>query len=225
MRLLIIEDERELADLMQRNLQKDGFAADVCVTAQEARAALDVQGYDAILLDINLPDENGVSLLADLRRRDIQTPVLLISANTDIQDRISGLNAGADDYVTKPFSHEELVARIRAILRRPGGPLGLQIKCGSLVLNTVSREVTLREKPLTVSRRELALLEILMRRFNRVVLREALESSVYDFADEIGSNALEVLVSRLRKHLSDAGADVSILTVRGVGYILQDKTI
>lgn len=222
MRLLIVEDERELAELMRRNLHLDGFAVDVANTAQDAWAALKVETYDAILLDINLPDGNGVKLIGEFRRANIQSPILLVSANSELQDRVSGLNSGADDYLTKPFSHEELTARIRAVLRRPGGPLGLQIKCGSLVLNTATREVNLRQTPLALSKRELALLEILMRRSNRVVMREAIESAVYDFGDEIGSNALEVLVSRLRKHLADAHADVAIHTVRGVGYILRE---
>jgi DNA-binding response OmpR family regulator len=222
MRLLIVEDERELAELMRRNLHLDGFAVDVVNTAHDAWTALRVETYDAVLLDINLPDGNGVKLIGEFRRANIQSPILLVSANSELQDRVSGLNSGADDYLTKPFSHEELTARIRAVLRRPGGPLGLQIKCGSLVLNTATREVSLRQTPLTLAKRELTLLEILMRRSNRVVMREAIESAVYDFGDDIGSNALEVLVSRLRKHLADAQADVAIHTVRGVGYILRE---
>lgn len=223
MRLLIVEDEQELAEIMQQNLHRDGIAADLASSAADAHLFLDTQTYDAILLDINLPDENGIHLLEALRQRKVMTPVIFVSANADVADRIRGLNSGADDYITKPFSHDELLARLRAVMRRPGHAASVELRYGSLRFNTVTREIFLNDEPFLLSKREQSLLELLMTRANRVVSKESIEGSLYDYSADIGSNAVEVLISRLRKHLTDNSADVTIHTVRGVGYILKDK--
>lgn len=223
MRLLIVEDHEELAALVKANLSREGFAVDLAADAEEARAALAAQRYDVILLDLGLPDEDGLTLLADLRARRDGAPVIVTTARDRVADRVRGLNAGADDYLVKPFAQEELLARIHAILRRPGGVMGMRLETANLAFDAVSREVTIDGAPLTVPRRELAVLETLMRRSGRVVGRESLESAVYAFDDEIESNALETHVSRLRRRLTNGGARVAIHTVRGVGYLLREE--
>ncbi|NYZ11970.1 response regulator transcription factor [Azospirillum sp. RWY-5-1] len=221
MRLLIVEDEEELAELMKANLRRGGFAVDTVGDAEGARAALAAQRYDAVLLDLGLPDDDGLDVLAELRARRDGTPVIAVTARDGVADRVRGLNGGADDYLTKPFAHEELLARIHAVLRRPGGVMGLRLELANLAFDSTSRDVTVDGAALTVPRRELAVLEALLRRSGRVVVRDALESAVYAFGDEVESNALEAHVSRLRRRLGDAGARVSVHTVRGVGYLLR----
>lgn len=221
MRLLIVEDEEDLAELMKANLRRAGFAVDVAGTADDAGAALAAQTYDAVLLDLGLPDDDGLAVLSDLRNRRDATPVIIVTARDRVAERVRGLNAGADDYLVKPFAHEELLARINAVLRRPGGALGAKLDLAGLTFDTASREATVNGAPLVIPRRESAVLETLLRRAGRVVARDALESAVYAFGEEVESNALEAHVSRLRRRLADAGAGVRIHVVRGVGYLIQ----
>ncbi|HYH18949.1 MAG TPA: response regulator transcription factor [Azospirillum sp.] len=221
MRMLIVEDETELSALVQANLRREGYAVDAAATADEARAALATTRYDVVLLDLGLPDEDGLGVLRDLRARRDGTPVIVLTARDAVAARVRGLNAGADDYMAKPFALEELVARIGAILRRPGGVLGTRLELANLAFDTVSRDVTVDGGTVVVPRRELAVLEALLRRAGRVVAREALEGAVYAFDEEVESNALEAHVSRLRKRLAEAGARLTIHTVRGVGYLAK----
>lgn len=221
MRLLIVEDEEELSSLMQANLHREGYAVDVAATAEDARAALATTRYDVVLLDIGLPDEDGLTILRDLRAAGDTTPVIAVTARDSVGDRVRGLNGGADDYLTKPFALEELVARIGAMLRRPGGALANRLTLGRLAFDTPTREVTVGDQALVVPRRELAVLESLLRRTGKVVTRDALDRAVYAFGEETESNALEVHVSRLRKRLAEAGAGVAIHVVRGVGYLIK----
>ena len=222
MRILVIEDENELAKLMANNLRRDGFAVDIADCGAAVNDILAIQKYDVILLDLNLPDIDGIDLLKKLRDRKIASPIIIVSASSTLDNRVHGLNSGADDYIVKPFSHDELLARIRAILRRPGGPLSRQLKYGNLILDTTNREVFINDKSILFSRKEVSLLEMLMQRAGHVVSREKIESSLYSFSDEIGSNALDVIVSRLRKNLSQNNANISIKTIRGIGYILTE---
>lgn len=221
MRLLIVEDHAGLAELMRANLRRSGFAVDVANDADAARAAFAVQRYDAVLLDLGLPGEDGLALLADMRARRDGTPIIAVTARDRIGERVLGLNAGADDYLTKPFAQEELVARIHAILRRPGGVMGTRLEVSNLCFDATTREVAVEGRTLPVPRRELAVLEVLMRRAGRVVVREALEGAVYAFGEEVESNALEAHVSRLRRRLAEAGARVGVHTIRGVGYLIR----
>lgn len=224
MRLLVIEDNARLSSLLKEGLSKAGFAVDTCETAAEGRAALRSMTYDALILDLGLPDEDGLAVLADLRSRgNDDLPVLILTARDGVGDRVRGLNEGADDYLLKPFAMEELVARIRALLRRPGRAIGLELSLGNLCFDSSSREAKVAGAPLPLSRRELDGLELLTRRAGKVVSKAALEEALYAFGEEIGSNAIEVLMHRLRKRLQGAGADVFIHTMRGVGYILSDK--
>ncbi|QQS12375.1 MAG: response regulator transcription factor [Rhodospirillales bacterium] len=220
MRLLLVEDEAELARLVRANLAREGFAVDIVRTLDEARAALSAARYDVILLDLTLPDGDGLDLLAELRRSGDSTPVIAVTARDAIDQRIHGLNLGADDYLGKPYAQAELVARIRALLRRPNGALGLRLTLGNLEFDASSSAVHVGEEALPLPRRELALLELLIRRSGQVVTRPLIENGLYGFDDDVDANAMEASVSRLRKRLLAAGASVTIHTVRGVGYML-----
>jgi DNA-binding response OmpR family regulator len=178
--------------------------------------------YRAVLLDRRLPDGDGVSLLPILRTRSSPPPVIILTAMDDVPDRVAGLNAGAEDYLIKPFAFDELMARLRVLLRRnlATSPVPA-VKLGGLEYALSTREVRINGAPLSVPRRELAILDFLMRRAGRVVRRDHLEEQVYGYDDEISSNALEAHVSRLRKRLSDAGAGVVLHGVRGIGYIMR----
>lgn len=219
MRLLIVEDETELAALLRRALTRSGFAVDLAPAAADAQDCLAVVQYDCIILDLGLPDSDGLSVLRSLRRAGSAVPVLILTARDAPEDRVIGLDEGADDYLIKPFHLDELVSRIRALLRRPNAALGRRLCLGNVSLDTVSRETTVGRDPLALSLRETALLEALLRRQGNVITREFLEQTLYDFETAIGSNALEVLIHRLRRKLTDSGADIAVHTLRGVGYL------
>lgn len=222
MRLLLIEDNDRLSEFLEKGLSDAGFAVDRAGTYAEAAASIDASGFDAVILDLGLPDGDGLTLLKERRAAGNRTPVLILTARDGLSDRVSGLNAGADDYLAKPFAMEELVARVKALLRRPGAALGVQLTLGNICLDTVGPSFMIDGKAATLTRRELALMEILLRRPGKVISRGAIEEGLYSFSDEVGSNALEVLVSRLRKKLVSLGADINLHTVRGVGYMVMD---
>lgn len=221
MRLLLVEDEIEMADALRVALKRYDLVLDHVVTLQGAKNAVDEKVHDAILLDRQLPDGDGIDLLAYLRSIDANTPVIILTARSDVTDRVAGLDLGADDYLAKPFALEELVARVRALLRRPPKFAPLVAHVGRLEFVLGDMEVSIDGEPLDLPRRELLVLEALVRRQGRTVLRHALCEAVYSFDDEIQSNALDSHVSRLRKKLSDAAAGVEIHAVRGVGYLLK----
>jgi DNA-binding response OmpR family regulator len=220
MRLLVIEDERELGGLVRGALERAGFAVDLAGTLDAAKACLDIVNYDATILDLALPDGDGLSLLRSLRRQGSTLPVLLLTARDASEDRVLGLNAGADDYLIKPFHMPELIARVRALLRRPSAALGVRLALGNLLFDTTSRVVSVDGAEVTLSLRETSMLEILLRQQGAVVTRELMEQRLYSFESQLGSNALEVLIHRLRRRLQEAGAAVVIHTVRGVGYLM-----
>lgn len=222
MRILLVEDNPRLAELVGQGLRGGGFAVDCFGTVGDAEAALDTIEYQVAIIDLGLPDGDGLELLKRARARGRTLPVLVLTARDGIDDRVRGLNSGADDYVLKPFAMEELVARIRALLRRPGASLGIELSCGRVVLDTVSRQVTVGGSALAVPRRETDMLEQLLRRAGRVVPKRALEEGLYGFDDDVSSNSVEVLLSRLRKRLSPVGSGVTIHTLRGVGYMLAE---
>ncbi|PKU26473.1 response regulator transcription factor [Telmatospirillum siberiense] len=224
MRLLLVEDNERLSSLVAAGLGKAGFSIDRASCAADGSAALRGMRYDVVVLDLGLPDADGLSLLTDLRQGGDATPVIVLTARDGVGDRVKGLNLGADDYLLKPFAMEELVARIRVLLRRPGGNLGLTLTQGNVTFDTMAREVHVAGQLLLPGRRELDALEVLMRRAGRVVSKAALEDALYAFGDEVESNTIEVLIHRLRKRMQVAGADVSIQTLRGVGYFLAEKT-
>src|SRR6202171_6149306 len=178
MRVLLVEDNSELVSLLKKGLIHGGFSADSVGTAADAAHVLATMRYAAIVLDLGLPDEDGISLLRDIRRRGDSTPVLVLTARDGVTDRVTGLREGADDYMAKPFALEELVARLQALLRRPGNLLGLALRLGNLTLDTVARQVFVDEQPIAFSAREVAVLEHLLRRSGRVVAKTQLETSL-----------------------------------------------
>lgn len=221
-RLLVIDDNSRLSEYVSVALRGQGFAVDAVESGADAEAAIATTSYNAIILDLGLPDVDGLVWLAAVRKRLDQTPVLILTARDALQDLVQGLNSGADDYLRKPFEVEELVARIRALLRRPGQALGIQLTQGNVSLNTNTRELTINGILVDLGRRECSALELLLRRAARVVPKAAIEETIYGFGEELASNAIEVLIHRLRKRMQDANADVYIHTLRGVGYILSD---
>jgi DNA-binding response OmpR family regulator len=219
-RLLLIEDNERFATLLKQGLGTAGFTVDVVPTAKDASAMLQSGRWDVVVLDRGLPDADGLDVLTEMRHRNDASPVLILTAHGSLKDRVTGLQSGADDYLVKPFALEELVARLQALLRRPGNLLGLALRLGNLTLDTVGRQVFVDDRPITFSAREIAVLEHLLRRSGRVVAKTLLESSLYGPAQEVGSNAVEVHVHRLRRHLLETGASVQVHTVRGVGYMI-----
>jgi DNA-binding response OmpR family regulator len=214
MRLLLVEDDTMLGRGMRQGLADAGFAVDWVTDGRAAELAFANGVYDLALLDLGLPGKDGMTLLAELRGRHDALPVLVVTARDSVADRIAGLNAGADDYVLKPFDLDELVARVRALLRRHAGAAGPVLECGSIVLDPVRREVRKDGQDVPLSAREFALLEALMQRPGAVLSREQLEDTVYGWGEEVGSNAVEVHLHKLRRKL---GPD-TIRNVRGVGY-------
>lgn len=223
MRLLVVEDNAKLSNLISTGLLAAGFASDQAACLDAAEEALRSNKYAALVVDIGLPDGDGRSLVTALRGRGDSTPVLMLTARDGLQDKISGLQSGADDYLVKPFAFEELVARIHALLRRPGEYLGARLSAGNVELDSVARQVFVDGMPRNLSARELALLELLLRRPGRVVPKRIVEDHLFGLSDEVRSNAIEVYVHRLRKQFHDLGASVEVHTVRGVGYILMER--
>lgn len=220
MRVLLVEDDDRLSEGVVMGLTSAGFAVDRVEDGEGAEAALAVAGFDVVVLDLGLPDVDGLELVRRWRGRGLTVPVLILTARDGIRDRVAGLDGGADDYLPKPFAMPELVARVRALMRRPGGALGLTITCGDLTFDTVGRETRVGGRLVPLGRRETALLEVLLRRQGRVVPKDSAEAAVYGFDDAASANTLEVLVHRLRKRLEGAGAAVRIHTLRGLGYLL-----
>jgi DNA-binding response OmpR family regulator len=224
-RILLVEDEPDLRVLVRDALERAGFAADAAGDLSDAEDHLRLASYDALILDLGLPDGDGLSLLGQLRRGAVPglagLPVLVLTARDGPDERVSGLDAGADDYLIKPFHMPELISRIRALLRRPSGLTGLVLEAGNLGFDPVGRTASVAGRPLRITAREAALLELLLRRAGRVVTRGAIEEGLYSFQNMLGSNAVEVLVHRLRRKLTEAGATAAVHTLRGVGYLLE----
>ncbi len=220
MRLLLIEDNARLASFIVKAVGAAGFTVDTCDCAGDGEAALNTVRYDGLVLDLGLPDDDGMNVLRRARQRRPELPVIILTARDGLEDRVKGLNAGADDYLLKPFAMEELIARINALMRRPGASLGRLLTIGNLSFDTVGREVLVDEAAIRLTRREMAVLELLMRRAGRVVPKDQLGESMYGFAENFGTNTIEVAVHRLRKSLQEAGADAEVHTLRGVGYLL-----
>lgn len=223
MRLLIVEDNQQLAELLVKGLRTAGYDTDVITTVAEAHAALLTVSYAGLILDLGLPDGDGLSVLRELRRRKDSLPVLVLTARGGLDDRVTGLRAGADDYLVKPFALEELVARLEAQLRRSGQMLDNMLRVGNLEFDSRNRQAAIDDEPQILSARETAVLELLMRSKGRVVSKKQVEDHIFGLSGEVASNAVEVYVHRLRKQLSDKGAKVQIHTVRGVGYLIAEE--
>jgi len=222
MRLLIVEDEHRIVEVLTAALHRAGFICDAVGTAAEGAEALSGISYDAMILDLGLPDADGLSVLETVRAEGGHLPVLILTARDGVEDRVRGLDDGADDYLVKPFATEELISRVKALLRRPGGALGTVLSAGNISLDTLGRDAKVGGRPAALSRREIAVLEHLMRRLGRVVPREVLEQKLYGLDEELESNPVPVHVHHLRRKLERCGATVVIHTVRGIGYLLAE---
>jgi DNA-binding response OmpR family regulator len=221
-RVLVIEDEVRIGEILRSGLQRAAFAVDVVKSCGDGREALALTAYDAAILDLGLPDGDGLVLLSELRASHNGLPILILTARDAVEDRVSGLDTGADDYLVKPFAMAEVVARLKALLRRPGGALGVALRAGNIEFDTLGRDVRVASSPLQLPRRECAILEHLMRRQGRVVPKTVLEEKLYSMENELESNAVPVHVHHLRRRLLEANATVEIHTIRGVGYLLTE---
>jgi two-component system, OmpR family, response regulator TctD len=217
MRVLIVEDAADVAEAVAIRLDKSGMACDIAECCEAAEDFLAVQRYDAIVLDINLPDRNGTDLLRDMRTRGDRTPVLMLTALFSVDDRVSALDLGADDYLVKPFDQRELEARLRALVRREADQKSDAISLGPLVFSPATLSATLEGVPLNLTRREATLLGLLLRNQKAALSKKRLYDGLFAFDDaDVGLNAIELYIARLRKKL--AASSVSIETQRGLGY-------
>src|SRR3984893_13826697 len=223
MRLLVVEDNEQLADLVTKGLQAAGYETDVLSSLEEASAVLRTTFYAGLILDLGLPDGDGLALLREIRHLGNPIPVIVLTARGGLHDRVQGLRSGADDYLVKPFALEELLARLEAQLRRPGHLLGSSLRIANLEFDTRNRQASIDDQPQVLSARETAVLELLMRSKGRVVSKKQVEDHIFGHSGEVASNAIEVYVHRLRRQLSDRGARVQIHTIRGVGYLIAEE--
>jgi DNA-binding response OmpR family regulator len=223
MRVLVVEDEKKMASYLRKALQSEGFAVDVLWDGDEALVAITHTPFDVVVLDIMLPGRDGLSVVRQLRARGVSTPVLLLTARAEISERVEGLNAGADDYLPKPFALDEFIARVRALGRRAAANKAVILRVGNLILNTVTREVKRGEKEIDLAPREYLLLEFLMRCAGRICGRMAIVEKVWDYDFDPGTNLVDVYIMRLREKI-DADFEPKLLhTVRSVGYVLKES--
>jgi len=221
MRVLIVEDAADMAEAVRAHLGRGGMACDVAASVEEAEDYLAVTRYDALVLDIHLPDRKGTELLRDLRARGLRVPVLMLTALFSVDDRVSALDLGADDYLVKPFDHRELEARLRALIRRNAEQKGEEITLGRLAWNPATLGARVGEARLDLTKRETVLLGLLIRNAGRTMSKERLYEGLYSFSDiDVGLNAIELYIARLRKKL--AGSGVGIATLRGQGYRMSE---
>lgn len=218
MRILVVEDDADLGDALLRQLRREGHAVDWQRNGAVADDVLRYQEYELVVLDVGLPGRNGFDVLRALRKRDDRTPVLMLTARSDIEDRISALDVGADDYLAKPFDFRELYARCRALMRRSQGIASGTTTIGRLMFDRSARIVRIGDEQLSLPNREFRMLEIFVGNLGKALTKEQIASQLFDFDDEAGDNAIELYVGRLRRKLGDA---LSIRTVRGAGYIAE----
>jgi len=221
LRVLLVEDEHRLAESLARGLREAAHAVDVADTLASAREKLELERYDTVILDVNLPDGSGFGLAAELRKRAIPVPILMLTARDTVEDRVAGLDSGADDYLVKPFAFEELVARLRALQRRAPESRPTRITVADLVVDPAARTVTRAGRPIEMTTTEYALLEYLARQAGQVCGRAAISSAVWDENYDPFSNIIDVYVSRIRRKIDQPGLTPLIHTVRGAGYSLD----
>jgi len=221
MRVLVVEDSRRLAGIIKRGLLEEGYAVDSAYDGEEAQYMAETTPFDLIVLDVMLPKKDGLAVCRDLRTKNVNTPILMLTAKDSVEDKVVGLDAGADDYVVKPFAFAELLARLRALLRREVSPKVQKYEVGDLTLDPQSREVSRDGRRIDLTSKEYAILEYFMRRPNAVVTRTMLGENVWDYEFDGLSNIIDVYVRRLRKKIDRDGEDSLIQTVRGAGYRLR----
>jgi DNA-binding response OmpR family regulator len=223
MRVLVVEDEKKTASFIRKALQAEGFSVDVCGNGEDALNFASLTPFDALVLDIMLPGRDGLSVLAALREHNNTTPVLLLSARGEVNERIGGLNAGADDYLPKPFVIAELVARVRALGRRSSDSKSTELRVGGLTLDTVARRAQRAGKTVELTAREFRLLEFLMRSAGRICGRMSIIEKVWDYDFDPGTNLVDVYIRRLREKIDDDFEPKLLHTVRGIGYVLKES--
>jgi len=224
MRILIVEDDRKVANFLKQGLKEELYAADVCHDGDEALYFAEVNQYDLIILDVMLPKKNGFEVCRELRGRSIHTPILMLTARGHIEDKVRGLQEGADDYLTKPFAFEELLARVQALLRRTQDYKANIMRVGDLELNPVSRKVAREGKTITLTGKEYALLEYLMRNKGRIITQSMIIEHVWDMNYEGMSNVVNVYINHLRDKIDKGFTVKYIRTVRGMGYKIDETT-
>lgn len=222
-RILVVEDEISLLKLITKRLKEEGYSVDSCMDGEEGRYFAEVTKYDCIILDLLLPKINGLTLLKGLRSKDIMTPVLILTARDSIEDRVIGLDTGADDYLVKPFSFDELLARVRALLRRKRDSKGNVLSIADLTLDTITHCVTRNNKTLELTSKEYALLEYLMRNKEQILTRTQIAEHIWNFDFDCGSNIVDVYIRYLRGKIDDGFESKLIHTVRGRGYVLREN--
>jgi len=224
MRILIVEDNRRLNSSLKRSLGEDGFAVDSAFNGPEGEEFAELTGYDAIILDVMLPEKDGLAVCRDLRKRRVNTPIIMLTAKDTVEDRVQGLDSGADDYLVKPFALSDLRARLRALLRRDGVDKSGILSIANLLLDPAVHQVRRAGQVLELTAKEFSLLEYFMRNPNRLITREMAESHIWNYDFESTSNVIDVYVRRLRRKIDDPFELKLIETVRGAGYRLRDPS-
>lgn len=221
MRILLVEDNRRLSNAIKTSLVEAGYAVDTAYDGIDGEELAEITPYDAIILDIMLPEKNGFDVCRDLRKKRINTPILMLTARDSIEDRVTGLDSGADDYLIKPFAIQELHARLRALLRRESDDKSGQLRLGDLVLDPATHYVQRAGQPIELTPKEYALLEYFMRNPNRLITREMAESHIWSYDFQTTSNVIDVYIRRLRRKIDDPFEEKLFETVRGAGYRLR----
>jgi len=223
MRILIVEDDRKVGAFLQKGLREEQYAVDVCRDGEEAVEWASISSYDVIVLDIMLPKKDGFAVCRELRQKGVLTPILMLTAKDSVEDKVSGLTEGADDYLTKPFSFEELLARIKALLRRTQDYKTKALRVGDLELDPIKRQATRAGKQIPLSGKEYALLEYLMRNKGRVVTESMIVEHVWDMNYEGTSNIVNVYINYLRKKIDSEFEVKLVRTIRGHGYTIDEN--
>lgn len=225
MRILIAEDQKDLNRIITKRLSAEGYSVDSCSDGEEALIYIEMAEYDGIILDIMMPKRDGLSVLHSLRKKGIGTPVLFLTARDAVEDRVLGLDSGADDYLVKPFAFDELIARIRAMTRKSAGNSSNIFSVADLVMDTASHTVTRGGKEIALSAKEFSLLEYLLRNKGHVLSRTMIENNLWNFDYSGGTNAVDVYIRYLRKKVDDGFEPKLIHTVRGCGYVLKENQV
>jgi DNA-binding response OmpR family regulator len=221
MRVLVIDDDRRLCAVIKRGLLEEAYAVDLAYDGQEGEYLAEVNPYDLIILDIMLPNKDGIEVCRELRAKKINTPILMLTAKDTVEDRVRGLDTGADDYLVKPFAFNELLARVRALLRREGMSKSPELRVGDLTLNALTRQVWRGQRSIELTTKEYVILEYFMNHPSVVVTRTMIEEHAWDYDFDSLSNLVDVYIRRLRRKIDNEGEDSLIQTVRGAGYRLK----
>jgi len=221
MRILVVDDDRRLCGIIKRGLLEEGYAVDVAHDGEEGEYLAESESYDVIILDIMMPLKDGLEVCRNLREKRVNTAILMLTARDSVEDRVTGLDAGADDYLVKPFAFNELLARIRALLRREGASKSPRIQVGDLVLDTVTRESWRGQRPIELTTKEYTILEYFMRHPNMVITRTMLQEHAWDYDFDSLSNLIDVYIRRLRRKIDNGEPESMFQTVRGAGYRLR----